>query len=492
MQAAPETLPDYMPANLARLAASVLLGAAAFYLDSRGLIVCFVVHFSFAVLWMIAVRRGWIDESNRWLSGFLVMAVDITFVSLFLFFTGPAGLFAILLYMVITALASLSARFDHGRSAVVLSVVGFLLSAVATLHWRPWLSLYEHGPVAAWIYPVAGLLLFLGCLLVSRTIRALMLHNIALLEQETEARRQDNLRAEKRYRHLVEGSADLIFALDRDFRFLSLNRSFTHTLGHRPAEWLGRNFEEMLKPEAGSLSRLLIHEKLASLRAMSNPVSFSAQLLTRMGEAAEMNVRLEPVDFEEDHIIYGRATLRLDDSLIRYFHSERQRYTLTNYLFLADQVSERITSNASSYTDPDTLSWVRLGVRELLINAIEHGNLEIDYETKSKLLAAGEYLKFVNQRQQEAAYRERKVIVEHSINPDRAIYRIKDEGNGFDHAAMERRTLTDMQQGDLQHGRGMAMARSIFDVVRYNKAGNVVTVVKAFQDTPPPDFLAGA
>lgn len=52
--------------------------------------------------------------------------------------------------------------------------------------------------------------------------------------------------SEQRYRELVEDVTDILFAVDRDGCFVSLNRSFERSTGYRVEEWIGRPFTDLL------------------------------------------------------------------------------------------------------------------------------------------------------------------------------------------------------------------------------------------------------
>ncbi len=56
--------------------------------------------------------------------------------------------------------------------------------------------------------------------------------------------------SEQRYRELVEDVTDILFALDRDCCFVSLNSSFERSTGYRVEEWIGRPFTDLLMPRS--------------------------------------------------------------------------------------------------------------------------------------------------------------------------------------------------------------------------------------------------
>lgn len=112
------------------------------------------------------------------------------------------------------------------------------------------------------------------------------------------------------------------------------------------------------------------------------------------------------------------------------------------------------------------------GLWELMLNAIEHGNLELSYAEKSHLLESGTWHQELATRLDAQRYRDRHVTVQVERDDGGVRYRIIDQGKGFTPApyldfAPERATHA--------HGRGIAMARRLsFDSVNYLGAGNVV------------------
>lgn len=122
---------------------------------------------------------------------------------------------------------------------------------------------------------------------------------------------------------------------------------------------------------------------------------------------------------------------------------------------------------------------VSLGLLELLLNAVEHGNLELGYAGKSAAIAAEEWREELERRLSDPRYRDRVAEVWVRTEGEQVIYRIKDQGAGFDWACyldIDPERLFD------SHGRGIAMARQLaFDSLEYLGAGNEVEVTCAKQ-----------
>lgn len=123
---------------------------------------------------------------------------------------------------------------------------------------------------------------------------------------------------------------------------------------------------------------------------------------------------------------------------------------------------------------------VVVGLCELLINAVEHGNLGLTYEEKSRLLATGQLAAEVARR---LAERPRRAHLFVDRQEGRVQYRIVDQGAGFDWRAY---LDIDPSRAFESHGRGIAVARMLsFDEIEYRGTGN--EVVGTIWDRPRTD-----
>ena len=114
-----------------------------------------------------------------------------------------------------------------------------------------------------------------------------------------------------------------------------------------------------------------------------------------------------------------------------------------------------------------------LGLCELMINAVEHGNLGITYAEKSAFNEAGTWRSEVERRLTLAQYNGRYATARFQRFDDRMEFEISDEGTGFD---WEEYLDMSPDRAYDSHGRGIAMARIVsFADVQYAGRGNVVT-----------------
>lgn len=115
-----------------------------------------------------------------------------------------------------------------------------------------------------------------------------------------------------------------------------------------------------------------------------------------------------------------------------------------------------------------------LGLSELLVNAVEHGNLSISYKEKTELRREDRWNEEVARRLSLPENQTKRVRALLERIPDGISIRICDEGPGFD---WENYLDFDPARAFDPNGRGIALARmSSFDSIEYMGCGNTVLV----------------
>jgi DNA-binding response OmpR family regulator len=127
---------------------------------------------------------------------------------------------------------------------------------------------------------------------------------------------------------------------------------------------------------------------------------------------------------------------------------------------------------------------VLLGLGELLMNAVEHGNLGITYEEKSEAMdkSLQDLDRLYRERGGSPELATRKVWVEFVMNDRFAEWRITDEGAGFDWREMPDPTAPENLMAS--HGRGILLCRMQFDELEFLGKGNMVRVRKNLSNKP--------
>ena len=134
---------------------------------------------------------------------------------------------------------------------------------------------------------------------------------------------------------------------------------------------------------------------------------------------------------------------------------------------------------------PDAESTV-IGLTELMVNAVEHGNLGITYDEKSALLNEGNWASEVTRRLTLPEHAGKRVDVRFFRADDELRFTISDRGEGFE---WSRYLDIDPRRAFDRHGRGILMARHVsFASIQFLGTGSeVVATVRCGQ----PEAVAG-
>lgn len=143
------------------------------------------------------------------------------------------------------------------------------------------------------------------------------------------------------------------------------------------------------------------------------------------------------------------------------------------FLFKSIQEGEPIMSAlANICPQPEK---VITGLRELMINAVEHGNLAISYDEKTQFIKSLQLPDEIAKRLAMPEYRDKNVSVTLHRDEKNIEMIFKDEGDGFD---WQKYLEFDPKRAFDPHGRGIAMAKNLsFDSLEYQGNGNTVKVM---------------
>lgn len=113
-----------------------------------------------------------------------------------------------------------------------------------------------------------------------------------------------------------------------------------------------------------------------------------------------------------------------------------------------------------------------MGLMELLVNAVEHGNLAISYQEKTQLINDNRLADEINHRLTLPQYAAKFATVSFTREKSRLYFIISDQGSGF---AWERYLDMHLDRIHDNHGRGIAMAKNVaFTTLHFKEPGNIV------------------
>jgi anti-sigma regulatory factor (Ser/Thr protein kinase) len=115
-----------------------------------------------------------------------------------------------------------------------------------------------------------------------------------------------------------------------------------------------------------------------------------------------------------------------------------------------------------------------MGLTELMVNAVEHGNLGMSYLDKSQLNREREWPREVARRLSLAEYADKSATIQFERDREKISFTIRDQGEGFNWPLYMQ---LDPERAFDSHGR-IAMANMIsFDHMEYRGSGNEVVAM---------------
>ena len=118
-----------------------------------------------------------------------------------------------------------------------------------------------------------------------------------------------------------------------------------------------------------------------------------------------------------------------------------------------------------------------MGLTELIINAVEHGNLGVSYQEKAALKLEDRWAEEIARRLALPENRDKRVAVDFVRDDKQIAFTVRDQGCGFD---WQRYLDFDPDRAFDPNGRGIALARSLaFASLSYGGNGSQVTAVVA-------------
>jgi CheY-like chemotaxis protein len=136
--------------------------------------------------------------------------------------------------------------------------------------------------------------------------------------------------------------------------------------------------------------------------------------------------------------------------------------------YLREEIASR------EFCDETVQMQVAVALDEVLVNAMHHGNLEVDSALRE--LGWDVYCAQVQERRSTPPYCDRRVHITAKVTADKVVYVVRDDGDGFDPS-----TLPDpLDPANLEKasGRGLLLVRTFMDEVQHSQRGNEVRMVK--------------
>jgi CheY-like chemotaxis protein len=163
-------------------------------------------------------------------------------------------------------------------------------------------------------------------------------------------------------------------------------------------------------------------------------------------------------------------------SVGQFLTETASHFWLPNDISLIPPLVSRLQKNLERKNVFSAGELMRIGIalREALMNAIEHGNLELSSALREEDDDA--YRNLADERRRHDPFCNRRVRVCATESRIGVTFVIADEGPGFDPKSLPDPTAP--ENLEKASGRGLLLIRSFMDEVTHNAAGNEITLVK--------------
>jgi len=173
-----------------------------------------------------------------------------------------------------------------------------------------------------------------------------------------------------------------------------------------------------------------------------------------------------------NRVLMASRTRALEESVKECLVTTDTHFELTSdpeLVVAASDVLAEMLQTAWRYPSREVLR-VRMTLEETLVNAIYHGNLEMDHRLREINLEL--YHELSDSRVAQVPYCDRTISVHVREKKDTFTWQITDQGRGFDPGPyLEAEESSMLEQ---PFGRGILLMRTVMDEVKFNAAGNSV------------------
>ncbi len=235
------------------------------------------------------------------------------------------------------------------------------------------------------------------------------------------------------------------------------------------------------------MSGITVTQKIRALNADVDIVIMtgygSEDLVIEALRAGASNYIKKPISFKElftilDGLYLKRQNKKRHEVLKEVLLEERKTIAIDNDIRKVWGTVNQIFFNVPSRLGERELDGIKLGLYEIIVNAIEHGNLGITFEEKEDALNRNSYQNLLEVRLKKALEEKKTVSIDSVLDRGGIAIEVRDEGKGFDYSNLP--NATDAESIMSAHGRGILLASLYFDSIEFRSPGNAVVLRKKF------------
>jgi anti-sigma regulatory factor (Ser/Thr protein kinase)/CheY-like chemotaxis protein len=216
--------------------------------------------------------------------------------------------------------------------------------------------------------------------------------------------------------------------------------------------------------------------------------TFSAKAFTNLADFGNTKIIRKPVHGPELIESIRRLIRRCESGMYFFPHIQDFTSAFLEMEYRTDEINPAQVASflanliyMLSFCGESTAGQIEMAIQETLINAVEHGNLELSSDLKESATEGPDQFSGLRRsRLEDEKYASRKIRVGCTVKGARMELKVRDEGRGFDHVSfMKRLDDPDDPDGSMKsHGRGLLIIKGSMDEVSFDREGREVTLVK--------------
>ncbi len=121
-----------------------------------------------------------------------------------------------------------------------------------------------------------------------------ILHELRVKNKELQ---EQVKRTEYKYQDLIENASDMIFTLNREARFVFINRRLTSITGHSRGDWLGKRFVDLIVPEDRETANQNVQKTITGKASI-----FEVRCCHTNGKRVHLSININPI-FERGQVV---------------------------------------------------------------------------------------------------------------------------------------------------------------------------------------------
>jgi two-component system, sensor histidine kinase LadS len=289
---------------------------------------------------------------------------------------------------------------------------------------------------------------------------------------------------------ISENTREMMILLDNLGRIINHNQALIVLLNLKEKNVRGKPLRDLFNFENCHDSLLFKRVVLANLNEALQSRETEFIIPVKSDETDEYkSILLKLIPLPGDNELRGilgiGRVLGSDYITNKWLKEEKSFFIMDTNIPLLHIFCHRLTRNLDGKLNHNQIILIQIALQEILLNAVEHGNLGIDYNMKTEMKNKNmNYLELLKKTGNDDNRKNRKVFVNYVLDNEKVLYVVRDEGKGFKWESYMNGSK-EMFNENLTtsfHGVGLQMVKNSFDIIKFNSAGNEVQMIKYFND----------